>query len=174
MLLQSFSKEIFRAKCNPGFESVHCYAHLDQDVSAALPYLNAALGGFEYLKEPPSVTFRVQGKLLTVHGRMIAVNALKDESEARKIVGWIKREINDVWEKRHAIEPSYKGIPRMGVLDVLRLLPKTNCRECGAPTCLVFATQVAEGAKDASNCPALSDDDRERLRAYLHTFSMDI
>ena len=47
MLLKSYIKEIFRAKCNPGFESVHCIAHLDQDINAVIPYLNAALGVFE-------------------------------------------------------------------------------------------------------------------------------
>ncbi len=44
MLLESYQKEIFRPKCNPGFKSVHCIAHLDQDIGEALPYLNAELG----------------------------------------------------------------------------------------------------------------------------------
>ena len=29
MLLGSYTKEIFRAECNPGFEALHCFAHLD-------------------------------------------------------------------------------------------------------------------------------------------------
>jgi hypothetical protein len=36
------------------------------------------------------VTFKMHGKLLAVHSRKIAVNALKDEMEARKIVEWLK------------------------------------------------------------------------------------
>ena len=60
MLLQSYRKEMFRPECNPGFESLHCFAHLEQDVGEVLPYLNAELGGFEYVEEPPSVTFRSQ------------------------------------------------------------------------------------------------------------------
>ena len=86
MLLRGYPREIFRPECNPHFQSLHCIAHLEQDVSAALPYLNAALGGFEYFKDPPAVTFRVQGKIITVHAREIAVNALKDEEEADKIL----------------------------------------------------------------------------------------
>ena len=39
MLLTSYSKEIFRPECNPSFQSLHCIAHLDQDVSEALPIL---------------------------------------------------------------------------------------------------------------------------------------
>ena len=142
----------------PRAMSVQCYAHLDQDVGLALPYLNASLGGFEYVKAPPSVTFRVQGKLITVHARKIAVNALKNEDEARKIVEWMIREINAAWENRDTIEPSYEGTPKPNIVDILRMLPKTNCRECGYPTCMVFATLVAEGAKDAASCPQLEID----------------
>ena len=82
MLLKTYSRRLFRAECNPRFESLHCIAALDQDVSAALPYLNAALGGFEYLADPPAVTFRHRGRLITVQGREIAINALADEAEA--------------------------------------------------------------------------------------------
>jgi len=108
MLLESYTKEIFRPECNPGFQSGHCIAHLDQDVGEALPYLNAELGGFEYFKDPPTVTFRVQGKIITVHPRKIAVNALKDAEEVEKILQWLKREINNVWEHRGEIVPAYE------------------------------------------------------------------
>ena len=51
MLLNSHTKEIFRPKCNSSFQSLHCIAHLDQDISEVLTYLNAVLGGFEYFKD---------------------------------------------------------------------------------------------------------------------------
>jgi ArsR family metal-binding transcriptional regulator len=94
MFLKNYSKEIFRPECNPGFESVHFIAHLDENIEPVLPYLNSALGGFEYLKSPPAVIFRSQGKLITVHIDKIAINALRDEAEAQKILKWLKREIN--------------------------------------------------------------------------------
>jgi len=109
MLLESYTKRIFRAECNPQFESLHCIASLNQDVSEALPYLNAVLGGFEYLKDPPAVVFRSRGRLITVHGREIAINALNDEEEADKILDWLKREINQAWENRAEIKPSTEG-----------------------------------------------------------------
>jgi ArsR family metal-binding transcriptional regulator len=174
LLLRSYRLEIFNNECMPDAMSVQCHAHLDQDVSDALPYLNAVLGGFEYLKDPPSVTFKLQGKLLTVHGNKIAVNALKNEDEAHKIIAWLKREINLVWENRAEIQPSYEGMPRIQVIDILKRLPRTNCTECGAPTCMVFATQVAEGAKDASHCPALNKNDKDELNAFLNRFQLDI
>ena len=93
---------------------------------------------------------------------MIAVNALKDENEAEKIIEWMKREINAAWEKRDKIEPCYEGMPRPKIIEILKLLPKTNCKECGAPTCMVFSTQVAEGGKGTSDCPALRDENRKK------------
>ena len=47
MLLTSYTKKIFRPECNPSFQSLHCIAHLDQDVTEALPYLNAIAAGEE-------------------------------------------------------------------------------------------------------------------------------
>ena len=174
MLLKGYTKEIFRPECNPSFQSLHCIAHLDQDVSEALPYLNTVLEGFEYLKDPPAVTFRVHGKIITVHSREIAVNALKDEEEADKILEWLKREINEAWEKRNEIEPRYEGAPKPKLLEILRLLPLTNCRNCREPTCMVFAAKIAEGAKGTDDCPPLKEEKRVKLQEYMEPFQFDV
>ena len=174
MLLKSYSKEIFRPECNPSFESLHCIAHLGQDISGALPYLNAVLGGFEYLKDPPAVIFRSQGKLITVHGRKIAINALEDEAEADRILEWLKREINAAWESRADIEPSYEGAPQPRLIEILKLLPKTNCKQCGQPTCTVFAARIVEGVKTATDCPPLGVEEKKRLENYMRQFKFDV
>ncbi len=38
-------------------------------------------------------------------------------------------------------------------LDIYKLLPKTNCRECGFATCLAFAMQLAKKAVEIEKCP---------------------
>ena len=174
MLLKTYTKKIFRAECNPQFESLHCIASLDQDVSEALPYLNTVLGGFEYLKEPPAVIFKSRGRLITVHGRKIAINALQDEEEADKILEWLKREINQAWERRAEITPRTEGAPKPQVFEILKLLPRSNCRECGEPTCMVFAARAAEGVKGAADCPPLTAEATQRLAGYLGRFNFDV
>jgi len=174
VLLKSYTKEIFRPECNPSFLSLHCIAHLDEDITDALPYLNAVLGGFEYFRDPPAVTFKVHGKIITIHPKEIAVNALRDEEEADKILEWLRREINEAWEKRDDITPSHEGSPKPKVLEILRLLPKSNCGECGEPTCMVFATKIAEGAKGAEICPSLKVEQRMKLEKYMEHFSLDV
>jgi ArsR family metal-binding transcriptional regulator len=118
--------------------------------------------------------FRSRGRLITVHAREIAVNALKDEAEADKILEWLKREINQAWDNRAAITPSTKGTPRPLVFEILKLLPRTNCRECGEPTCMVFAARAAEGVKGAVDCPPLTAEATQRLAGYLGRFNFDV
>lgn len=163
ILLKYYRKSIFRPECNPNFLSIHCIAYLDQNIAPALPYLNAVLGGFEYFKDPPIVIFKVHEKLITVHEDKIAINALKDETEADKILEWLKNEINQAWENRELITPSYQGQPKPQPLEVLKRLPKTICKECGLPTCMVFAVQFLEGVKDISDCPHLDPQAEEKL-----------
>lgn len=170
MLLSGYSKELFRPECNPSFESVHCRAVLNEDVSQALPYLNAVLGGFRYFAEPPAVMFRAHGKIIKVGAREIAVNALADEDEADRILAWLMREINEAWENRRNISPKYDGIETPQVFAIFKLLPRTNCRKCGLPTCLVFAARAAEGVKGAADCPEISPENGEKLAAYLSGF----
>ena len=43
-------------------------------------------------------------------------------------------------------------------LDIFKLTPKTNCKECGSPTCMAFAMKVAQGAVPIDKCPHMSDD----------------
>ena len=174
MLLKGYRKEVFRPECNPQFQSLHCIAHLDEDITEVLPYLNAVLGGHQYLKEPPSLTLKVHGKLITLHPREIAVNALKDDSEADNILEWLKQEINEAWQKRDALVPSFETLAQPRIFDILKLLPKTNCGECHQPTCTVFASLVAQGVKGVEDCPPLVEENKEELQKYLQQFSFNL
>ena len=174
MFLKRYRKEIFRPECNPQFQSLHCIAHLDDDITEVLPYLNSVLGGHQYLKDPPSLTFKYHGKLITLHSREIAVNALKEEAEADKILEWLRTQINETWEKRDQIEPSFDTPAKPLILEILKLLPKTNCRECGQPTCMVFASLVAGGVKGPEDCPVLDDQSKQALLNYLGQFHFEL
>ena len=48
-------------------------------------------------------------------------------------------------------------------IQIFKLLPKTNCKECGVPTCLAFAMNLASGKAELDCCPYVSDDAREQL-----------
>ncbi len=48
-------------------------------------------------------------------------------------------------------------------IEILKLLPKTNCGECGQPTCLAFAMNIAAGKMELSACPYVSEEARAAL-----------
>jgi len=50
-------------------------------------------------------------------------------------------------------------------LDIYKLLPKTNCRECGFVTCLAFAMQLAKKAVAIDKCPYLSAEAKKVLES---------
>ena len=48
-------------------------------------------------------------------------------------------------------------------IQIFKLLPKTNCKECGVPTCLAFAMNLASAKAELDSCPYVSDDARAQL-----------
>lgn len=48
-------------------------------------------------------------------------------------------------------------------LDIFKLTPKTNCKDCGNPTCMAFAMKVAQGAVSIDKCPHMSADALRQL-----------
>ena len=48
-------------------------------------------------------------------------------------------------------------------LDIFKLSPKKNCKECGSPTCMAFCMKVAQGAISIDKCPYFSDDAKAML-----------
>jgi len=48
-------------------------------------------------------------------------------------------------------------------MDIFKLLPKTNCQECGVPTCLAFAMKLAAGQAELASCPYVSEEVRGKL-----------
>jgi ArsR family metal-binding transcriptional regulator len=125
---------------NPNARHLRCFAHLDGDIEAILPHLNTVLKGFRYAADPPTLTLKHEAKLITLTSREIAINMVADQEEAAALLAWLVEAINATWENRE-------------IIDILRGLPGTNCRECGEPTCMVFAVKVSEGVKDLAGCP---------------------
>jgi acetyl-CoA decarbonylase/synthase complex subunit gamma len=48
-------------------------------------------------------------------------------------------------------------------IEIFKLLAKTNCKECGEPTCLAFAMKLAAGKAELSACPYVSEEAKAKL-----------
>ncbi len=49
-------------------------------------------------------------------------------------------------------------------LDIFKLSPKKNCKECGSPTCMAFSMKVAQGTVSIDACPYFSEDAKTAMR----------
>lgn len=169
MLIVQYRKEFCRPP-NPQAEHLRCVAHLDSDISEAFPYLNAVLGGHQYFRDPPSLTLKLPGKLVTLHPKQIAINILKDEAEADTILEWLKGQVNETWRSRDEIKPSFGIVPKPRVIEILKLLPKSNCGNCGHPTCMVYAVKLSDQNAQLEDCTVLDEAGKTRIQEYLQHF----
>ena len=48
-------------------------------------------------------------------------------------------------------------------LDIFKMSPKKNCKECGSPTCMAFCMKVAQGAVSIDKCPYFSEEAKASL-----------
>ena len=102
--------------------------------------------------------------MVTLQPRQIAVGGLADSDEAVEVLVRLQRLINDTWDRRDEIEPSIVERKRLNPLAVYKLLPRTNCRACGQPTCLVFANKLVAGQVDQEQCAPLCQEGAYRER----------
>ena len=52
-------------------------------------------------------------------------------------------------------------------LDIFKLSPKTNCKDCGCPTCMAFSMKVAQGAMTLDKCPHMSPESLAKLSSAI-------
>lgn len=155
---------------NPEAEHLRCEAFLDNDITEVFPFLNTVLEAHQHFSNPPSLTIKLPGKLVTLHPRKIAINILKDEQEAQEIVRWLLQRINETWRRRETIEPTFGNREKPRMLEILKRLPKTNCGQCGLPTCMVFAVRVCDGQCRIDDCPVVVEPNKSNIQRYLKGF----
>jgi ArsR family metal-binding transcriptional regulator len=167
--LHRYTKEFVRPP-HPEAKHLRCFARLDDDISEVLPYLHTALKGHQYFPDTPSLTLKYQDRLITLYPQEIHINIVKDAEEAEVILTWLHEAINHTWREKETIRPSWEATRTPPMLPILKLLPRTNCRQCGETTCLVFAQQVAAGEKYPADCPANDPVSQGKLEEYLQQF----
>lgn len=168
MLIRRYDLEVTSPPCEPGAERWSAFAHLEDDISEVLPYLNAAWKGAIYDHEAKVLTWRTGGRAVSVRPHELAVSNLEDRDEAVEVVERLIACINDIWRRRREIQPSLARRCRLVPLDIYKLLPGGNCRACGEPTCFVFATKLAAGQVDVEACtPLFTEEHAEKRRRLL-------
>jgi ArsR family metal-binding transcriptional regulator len=168
MLIETYRVEVAISTHSADEFEYEAIAHLEVDLSAALPYLNAALSRGVYLARRPVLSWRLEGHNIGFWPDRIAVDHLHSRGEVDEWVARLVALVNEIWDKRHEIEPDHTTHERLQPLELYRLLPGTNCKACGEATCFNLALKLAAGQVELAACtPLMQEPAYEEQRARL-------
>jgi ArsR family metal-binding transcriptional regulator len=167
MLIETYDLEVFTPPCDPGAERYAARARLSASISEVLPYLNATLRGAVFHPGANVLTWKKGGHNIAFHVHEIATSNVEDRAAAEKEIEGLVALVNRTWERRAEIIPNYETRQRPAPMAIFKLLPGTNCKQCGEPTCFNFALKLAASQKLLSDCPSLSDTQYANQRAAL-------
>lgn len=157
MLIEKYDLEVFTPPCEPGADRYAARARLIVDISEVLPYLNATLRGAVYLPEANALTWKKGGHNIAFHAYQVATSNAEDREGAEKELKGLIDLVNRTWERRAEITPDHTTRQRPTPMAIFKLLPQTNCKQCGEPTCYIFALKLAASQKRLSDCPLLAE-----------------
>lgn len=155
MLIEGYDLEVYTPPCEPGAERYAAVARLTTDISDVLPYLNATLRGAQYHPAAKALIWKKGGHTVAFHSYQIATSNVEDRQAATKEIESLVALVNRTWLRRAEITPDHETHNRPAPTTVYKLLPQTNCRACGEPTCFTFALKLVASQKRISDCPPL-------------------
>ena len=158
MLIDQYDIEVFTPPCDPGAERYAAKAHLSVDISEVLPYLNATLRGAIYHSTANALTWKKGGHNIAFHALEIAVSNIEDRVGADKELNGLVDLVNRTWERRAVITPNTTTRQRPTPMAIFKLLPQTNCKQCGEATCMAFAAALLQQTRVLSECLPLVRD----------------
>jgi len=157
VLIEDYEIELFTPPCSPGSPKFAAIARFPADIREVLPYLNATLPGAVYSEAAPALTWKDGTRHTAFRPHEIAASDLEDRAHAAEVIEALVARVNEIWEARAGIEPDRGMRRRVTPLEVYRLLPRTDCRECGRASCYQFAVQLAAGNVTPTDCPPLRE-----------------
>ncbi|MFH1651956.1 MAG: (Fe-S)-binding protein [Chloroflexota bacterium] len=154
-LIEDYDLQLVEPGCAPGATRWNALLTLPNDISAVFPYLNARHPGIWYDHENQTLIWREPDQTYACRPREIRIAVVQDPQDARQIAGELIDQLNRTWEERESITPSYTEKQPPSVIALFKLLPQTNCKECGRATCLAFAADLSQGKALPEDCPPL-------------------
>jgi ArsR family metal-binding transcriptional regulator len=144
--------------CEPGAEYWNATAHFENDISDVFPYLNALRKDVIYSPGANQITWRFGEHAVATKAREITISNLPDRDTAVVEMEKIVAEINRIWMDRENITPMHTARKRLVAMEIYQLLPQTNCKLCGEPSCFAFAGKVTVGEAVVEACTPLFDE----------------
>jgi len=168
-LITDYQFELIEDHHFPGSGRYGVRVVLPADISASFPYLNIVLDDTLYDHENSILIGTNNRRRYAFRSHEIQVGMVTDPSEALSIVDEVVELVNRVWREHESITPSFRERKLPTVYDIYKLLPKTNCKECGYSTCLACAADIRNGVISLERCPLLSKPKYAQNREQIRT-----
>jgi ArsR family metal-binding transcriptional regulator len=124
-------------------------------LNEVIPYLATLPGIIAYNPAISTLTFRRLRGFMTIYPDKITITQVDNVDEGLKLLEALKDAINATWEHCAELTPvtGIQKAPRL--LDIWKMLPCTNCGDCGDTTCMAFAANLLLGKRLPDECPTI-------------------
>lgn len=154
-LVIHYNFELAEPGCAPGSGRYGVRITLSEDISPVFPYLNALLDDAYYDHENKVLIGSVERHRYAFRSNEIMLAGVNEVAQVPGVVREAITLVNRVWREKENIKPNFSERTLPTAIDIYRFLPKTNCRQCGCATCLVFASELRAASCQLEQCPSL-------------------
>ena len=173
-LIKDYEVKLVEPECAPGSARFGAQVVLADDISAVFPYLNATLNDVWYDHENKVLIWGEPGQKYALRPNEIRVAQIQIPLNAQAVVADVVERINRVWQERDSITPRFTERKLPTVIDILKLLPRTNCRQCGYPACMAYCADLRKGGAQLEQClPLLQSEYAENRQKIMNLFSSE-
>lgn len=133
------------------------FAHfrLQQDISHLFPYINSVVTSASFFPKLPFIRFVLDGFCCGLHPDHGVSASFADRRQALDFMERLLAFLNNINRRRDQLEPNYRAWNPVPALYIYKVLPRTNCRTCGYPSCLAFAAALSRHKTRPERCPGL-------------------
>jgi ArsR family metal-binding transcriptional regulator len=170
-LITHYEFELTEPGCAPGSGRYGVRVTLSEDISPVFPYLNALLDDAYYDHANKVLIGSVERHRYAFRSTEIVLAGVNEVAQAPGAVREVITLVNRVWREKENIKPSFVERKLPTAIDIYRFLPKTNCRQCGCATCLVFASELRTASCQLEKClPLFLPENLKRLESIKKLF----
>ncbi len=126
------------------------------DIEFLFPYINAVVKKAQLYDNPSYIRFGFDHTLCVLYPDRGLASPFDDNVDAREFMVRLMAFLNDIFHRKDQITPRHKIFSQTAITQILKLLPQTNCNDCGFNTCMAFAAMLGKQQTIPGRCPHIS------------------
>ena len=138
------------------------------NIEFLFPYINAVVKKAQLYEKPSYVRFGFDRTLCVLYPDRGIASPFDDNEDAKDFIVRLMAFLNDILHRKDQITPRYKFFSQAAVTQILKLLPQTNCNDCGFKTCMAFAAMLSRQQTLPTRCPHIRQPLQEKAIFPIH------